>query len=586
MNRRFSLIACSTLLTCTSMAAAQQRVLVQMDHIRPHTLEMQGFHLDQPTTVEIEIAGYYQLDRRNTAILGYGWILNSRSRESVWIMQPEQERRAWGDRQEQTAEVSLPAGDYEAYYAAYPYFESRGIWRSRGSHGFGDFISGLIRGIFDGNFDWDDEYDRRMRKFGMIVRGAGTPLSEEDLEKARLAFRRNAVVSLAAQDDEEYMEQGFALSQPTTLEVYAIGEAREDGEFDYGWILDAETREKVWRFDFEDSEHAGGAQKNRLVHTSLELPAGRYVAAFVTDGSHSPHHWNTPPPYDPEFWGLTLLVDDPAQKENVQLFDYSPFAGMRAIVSLIRMHDDEMESAGFTLNRRMRLRIYAIGEGRNGDMFDYGWIVNASTNEKVWIMDYDETDHAGGSSKNRLFDGTIELPAGNYLAHYVTDGSHSYGDWNASRPFDPEHWGLSVFVTEEDFAAGAVAAYHPEEDPNILAQIIRVRDDADEQVTFTLERNTEVRIYAIGEGSGGDMYDYGWLEDAATGKVVWEMTYRKTEHAGGARKNREFNGTILLKAGTYKLVFRSDGSHSFNNWNASAPRDPMHWGITVYRVQE
>jgi hypothetical protein len=43
-----------------------------------------------------------------------------------------------------------------------------------------------------------------------------------------------------------------------------------------------------------------------------------------------------------------------------------------------------------------------------------------------------------------------------------------------------------------------------------------------------------VRIYALGESSGRDLADYGWIEDVKTGKRVWEMTYRTTEPAGGA----------------------------------------------------
>ena len=78
-----------------------------------------------------------------------------------------------------------------------------------------------------------------------------------------------------------------------------------------------------------------------------------------------------------------------------------------------------------------------------------------------------------------------------------------------------------------------------------------------------------MRIYALGEGSEGDMNDYGWIEDAKTGRIVWEMGYRMTDHAGGARKNRMFNGTILLQAGDYNVYYESDDSHAFNDWNAS-----------------
>ena len=66
-----------------------------------------------------------------------------------------------------------------------------------------------------------------------------------------------------------------------------------------------------------------------------------------------------------------------------------------------------------------------------------------------------------------------------------------------------------------------------------------------------------------------------------TGKVVWEMTWRKTDPAGGADKNREVTDIITLEPGTYEVRYESDGSHSFNDWNAAPPRHPRDWGITV-----
>jgi hypothetical protein len=114
--------------------------------------------------------------------------------------------------------------------------------------------------------------------------------------------------------------------------------------------------------------------------------------------------------------------------------------------------------------------------------------------------------------------------------------------------------------------------------------LTEVRDDDQVQKTFSLDRESDVRIYALGEGTGGEMVDYGWIEDAASGRRVWEMTYRVTEHAGGATKNRRFDGVIRVPAGRYVVRYKTDGSHAFGNWNAAPPDDPEAWGITVYRA--
>ena len=94
-----------------------------------------------------------------------------------------------------------------------------------------------------------------------------------------------------------------------------------------------------------------------------------------------------------------------------------------------------------------------------------------------------------------------------------------------------------------------------------------------------------MRIYALGEVDGNEMADYGWIEDKAS-RRVWEMKYRVTEPAGGAAKNRRFDGTITLPAGDYMLHYRTDGSHAFGDWNAAPPDDPIAWGITVSRSQQ
>jgi hypothetical protein len=383
------------------------------------------------------------------------------------------------------------------------------------------------------------------------------------------------------------------------IQIYAIGETgwddnwdwgsrrrSEDQEvYDFGWIINTQTRGKVWKMTYAGSKHAGGAPKNRLVDQTISLPAGSYAAFFVTDDSHSERRWNAPPPYDPMFWGITVRVKDSAMRAYVKKFDYESAPDKNVIVAFTKLGDDEFRSAGFVLNRPMNLRIYALGEGRDNDMFDYGWIVDAKTHKKVWEMDYGKTEHAGGAGKNRLFDGTVRLDKGSYLAYFRTDDSHSYFNWNSSRPYEAEHWGITIMAADGNFNPADVGAYKEEEDKSILAQLTQMRDHDHERKNFTLKRDTEVRIYAIGEGRNDDMFDYGRIEEANTGKVVWEMTYRMTEHAGGASKNRMYDDVISLKAGEYVLHYETDDSHSFNDWNSDPPHDPVNYGITLYLVK-
>jgi hypothetical protein len=115
----------------------------------------------------------------------------------------------------------------------------------------------------------------------------------------------------------------------------------------------------------------------------------------------------------------------------------------------------------------------------------------------------------------------------------------------------------------------------------VIAQIVQVQDNENKSVPFTLAGNQDVRIFAIGEGLGGEMFDYGWIEDEK-GSRVWEMKEPQTSPAGGAGKNRKIDAQITLPAGNYKLHYKSDDSHSFDHWNALPP-EINFWGITVFK---
>lgn len=114
-----------------------------------------------------------------------------------------------------------------------------------------------------------------------------------------------------------------------------------------------------------------------------------------------------------------------------------------------------------------------------------------------------------------------------------------------------------------------------------IAEIVRVQDNADQTAEFTLSQEQVVRVFAIGEGQTGEMFDYGWIEDERTGKRVWEMKQLETKPAGGVPKNRLADVSVTLPAGKYKLRYKSDDSHSFDNWNAFPPAINF-WGIALY----
>jgi hypothetical protein len=554
-----------------------------------------GLEVKQPVTLQIVArggGGDYGWSYKSKQLFAYGWIIDASTRMPVWTMTVDNTSKS-GDDREFEGSVALKPGKYEAYFTAYAF-----AYHTTFSH----FIANVdhrVTPLFGqqeqpkGNVVtwfkswWSDdiakEWQKRCAEWGM-------ELKVDDGDRWAVVTYplptrpEGCTVQAVGLGDNVVLRKAFSVSKPTGVVITALGEGASGKELhDHGWIINMSSRERVWSMEGRGMEHAGGASKNLRVRRSMTLDAGSYVLYYVTDGSHSTDDWNAEPPYDPLRWGITVCVADPEERGNISEIPYEETQNV--IVKLVRVGDDEMRSEGFVLKEDSEVRVYAFGERSNSRriMADYGQILDARTREKVWSMDVDRTMPAGGAEKNRYLDEIIRLPRGSYVVTYTTDDSHAYNDWNDDPPFDQENYGITVMGVGPGYSSSVVGKYVESRDKGILAQLVRIRDEADASERFTLDRTTRLRVYAVGEGQNREMFDYGWIENAKTGAIVWEMTYSMTMHAGGGRKNRSVNTTVVLERGEYVLRYRSDDSHSYGDWNVDPPEDAMYWGITVYR---
>lgn len=567
------------------------RPLIDIQELSPQEHRMSAFVLSAPADLTIKAVGaepwpdrlrtpddlHYNEDEQTTWPAA-AWILDARTRAVVWDLRAAETRRESNGLRRFSGTVRLPAGTYEAHYASYPAAVA-GFPENIQLQNLEDIIRMGRRAKSGGPYVEKGLY----KEFGLSVTGAAREASADDLKAARRAFTGSAIATLAP-DANESTREGFELTRTTDVDIYAIGELSVDTEYDYGWIMNADTHKRVWVMSFVDTDPAGGSAKNRMAHETIRLKPGRYVAYFVNDESHNPEEWNRVPPTDPDFWGLTLRVTDPAARASVRPYDYQPVPEGQTIVSMIGMGNGESRSEGFVLKRPMDVRIYAIGEGTSR-MVDYAWIRDVEHHKAVWTMTLENTEHAGGAEKNRLFDGTIRLAPGTYMVYFHTDDSHSADDWNAAPPAEAKYYGVSLFPASGRLNRADVGPYvRPDRNTSAaLASLTPMGNDERAQKTFRLEADGRVRVYALGEGREGTMFDYGRIEDS-NGRVVWSMKYEDTEPAGGAEKNRMFDGVISLRAGTYVLRYNSDGSHSYNDWNDGEPDEPESWGIAVFRM--
>ena len=116
-----------------------------------------------------------------------------------------------------------------------------------------------------------------------------------------------------------------------------------------------------------------------------------------------------------------------------------------------------------------------------------------------------------------MYDGDVALSKGTYELVYVTDGSHSPEDWNAKPPYDPYHYGLTVFAKNEADKKAVAISDFVDDEKNVIVKLTKVRDKDFVSAGFTLKKDTKVRVYALGEiDSDGESADYGWIVNTKT----------------------------------------------------------------------
>lgn len=508
-------------------------------------------------------------------MIAYAWMIEAPSGELVWAMNENNVTRLPASfNVSHHSSLSLKPGKYEVYYST---LSQRIIRLSRTSGQWREIIRSFERLFTDEDFfGFDDQHaEWRLR---MLIRA-------EDRNKIEIVPRHEpdtlAFIRLTGARDRDYLEKGFTLSKAMPVFVYCLGEGMDNKMYDYGWIINDRTAERVWDMKYSDTRHAGGADKNRLFADWISLPAGNYIAVYMTDDSHSSEEWNMQPPYDPNRWGLEIRASSINALTNIR--DYRR-EKKKEIITITPIRSGEYRSERFTVSRKINVLIYAIGEGKKGRMYDYGWITDEKTGARIWEMTFDKTRYAGGAEKNRMIEEILTLQPGLYQVYYVTDNSHAFGDWNDQPPYHENRWGLTMSLIQND-EEPFIRRIAESEDHSVLIKIHRVRDNEYISKSFILSDKTSLRIQCLGEGKKGKMFDYGWIRNTKTGQVVWEMTFSASAHAGGSKKNRLFDGLITLEAGEYEVIYISDDSHHYNEWNDDPPYQPDLWGITIRKVE-
>ncbi len=112
-----------------------------------------------------------------------------------------------------------------------------------------------------------------------------------------------------------------------------------------------------------------------------------------------------------------------------------------------------------------------------------------------------------------------------------------------------------------------------------ITELVNITDNQDTSINFTIEKDKKIIIACSGEGTY-KMSDYGII--IHNNDTIWKMTRNESIGAGGAYKNRIEIKVIDLKKGEYTLKYKTDDSHSYNNWNAAPPSKINFYGCKLF----
>ncbi len=367
-----------------------------------------------------------------------GSIVNAQSGETVWEMTWENTTPAGGtDRNRQfVGSVSLDEGLYRAVY------------QSNSKHSFENWTA-------NPPFDPD--------AWGMQISSDGSG----SIQKFSVDESGRQLVAMRRIGNDALRKKQIVVNEALNVFLDVMGEISTSGTlYDYAWLEQNDTREKIWEMSLEDSRPAGGSNTNREEDAVVQLSAGTYTLYYQTDDSHSYDSWEKPKPTHPERWGvalytlgdtegpisaITVLSGDERENQVRQGSASSPaeisVANSREelLVDLSGVGNEADLSSDLILSTATRLRIVAQGEISNQGRYDYGWIERTETGERVWEMTLSNTGSAGGEDRNRRFDGSVSLPAGEYVVRFVSDFSHAFGDFDDGPPTIENEWGIRIF---------------------------------------------------------------------------------------------------------------------------------------------
>lgn len=257
------------------------------------------------------------------------------------------------------------------------------------------------------------------------------------------------------------------------------------------------------------------------------------------------------------------------------------------------------EHEAFRVNEAVRVTLDASGSFEGGEadtaLAAHGWLVHRETGNVVWRMRPARRPERGTYF---LMRDTLALRPGTYDAYYAALGvpearTTTTGGSFRDRLGDALRGGGKGWV-------GDAARWHflvrfaPGEDRSRAEQISDDIPEADDlvwgtgparsndlhEVVLRAKEPVRVRLEALFEAAGHVTRDSAYLVSTG-GDTLWVARPSASSHAGGSLLNRRRTDTLSLEPGLYRAVYRADGSHAYDDWEANPPWEPWRWGLRI-----
>ncbi len=263
-------------------------LLVEIDRQRNTSFSRQGLRLKQPADLLVMCLG--EQDNSEARFVDFGWIESLPEGKVVWTMTRHNTRPAGGADKNREAHETIHLGT-------------------------GDYVVGYVTDDSHAFRDWNATPPRNPDRWGIQISITGSDFDRQSIELFDPEDRPYVLAELFAQGDESDDGARFTLDEPTTVRIVSMGEGLNGRMFDYGRMrrLGEGGRQgrTVWKMRYDDTVHAGGADKNRVVEGLIELESGSYELEYLSDDSHSFEEWNAAPPDRPHLWGVQAYSIQP-----------------------------------------------------------------------------------------------------------------------------------------------------------------------------------------------------------------------------------------------------------------------------------